>query len=437
MEKDFFTELLRRELIVAMGCTEPAAAALAGAAAYRAFAREPEEVLIRASRDIIKNAMNVGLPNTCLRGIGAAVALGIAGGDTEKGLSILSGIDRGWEAKAKALLDSGRLRLELAERTPPVFIEVRLRAGEQSLSALIRNVHTEVTIRKNGKASAAEPPATDPAAKQPGEAGQFTLEDIFAYVDSVPLGDIAFLAEAAKTNLNLALHSVKTGYGIQVGKTMFGEGREMDYPEQGAALAAAASDARMAGCSMPVVINSGSGNQGITISVPLLVLARGIGSSEEELLRALALANLTALMVTSHKGRLSALCGAFTAAMGTAAGYVKLLGPRLGKGGYADEYGAVGRSINIMTGNLMGIVCDGAKGSCALKIYSCVQAAAMSAKLALAGRTVPDHEGLPGSSPEDTMGVLEEISHEGMVPLDKSILKIMLERKNQQARRKH
>ncbi|MDR1905084.1 MAG: L-serine ammonia-lyase, iron-sulfur-dependent, subunit alpha [Treponema sp.] len=411
------TRLLKRELLVSMGCTEPAAAALAAAAARHALGIPPQAVRIRASRDIIKNAMHAGIPHSTFKGINAAAALGVSVGDPAKGLNILSCIGPEDEERAAALLRSGCIELELAEGTPPVFIEVKVQAEGHSATARIQGEHSQVVILKDSGGE------TMPEYIQSGESyPELSPEALYDYALHVPFAEIRFLIEGARTNYAIAEHSVKTGYGIQVGKTML-EQEGGDLFLRGASLAAAASDARMAGCSMPVVINSGSGNQGITISVPVLVLGEGLGRGEEEITRALCLAHLTALMMTARKDRLSALCGAFTAAVGTAAGYILLLG-----GGYDD----MTRCVNNMVGNLMGILCDGAKGSCALKIYSCVEAAAMGAKIALAGRSIPASEGVLGNNLEETLRTVRQISHEGMIPLDKTILNIMIQKRKQQ-----
>jgi L-cysteine desulfidase len=352
------------------------------------------------------------IPHSAFKGINAAVALGISGGDPARGLNILSGIRPEDEERASALLRSGCIELELAEGVPPVFIEVKLEAQGRSATARIQDEHSRVVILKDSDGETASEYI------QSGEAyPELTPEAIYNYAVHVPLAEIRFLLEGARTNYKLAEHSVMTGYGIQVGKTMLEQ--EDDLFRRGASLAAAASDARMAGCSMPVVINSGSGNQGITVSVPVLVLGEGMGHGEEDITRALCLAHLVALMMTARKDRLSALCGAFTAAVGTAAGYILLLG-----GGYED----MTRCINNMVGNLIGILCDGAKGSCALKIYSCVEAAAMGAKIALAGRSIPAAEGVLGNNLDETLRAVQQISHEGMIPLDKTILNIMMRR---------
>jgi L-cysteine desulfidase len=395
-----------------MGCTEPAAAALAAAAARQALGIPPQAVHIRASRDIIKNAMHAGIPHSAFKGINAAVALGISGGDPARGLNILSGIKSEDEEHAAALLESGCMELELAEGAPPVFIEVKLEAQGRSVTARIQDEHSRVVILKDSEGE-----LVSEYNRNRESYPKLTLEAIYDYAVHVPLAEVRFLLEGARINYKLAEHSVRTGYGIQVGKTMLEQ--EGDLFRRGASLAAAASDARMAGCSMPVVINSGSGNQGIAISVPVLVLGEGLGRSEEDIIRALCLAHLAALMMTARKDRLSALCGAFTAAVGTAAGYILLLG-----GGYED----MTRCINNMVGNLIGILCDGAKGSCALKIYSCVEAAAMGAKIALAGRSIPAAEGVLGNNLDETLRTVQQISHEGMIPLDKTILNIMMRR---------
>ena len=450
--ESFFLDFLKRELVTAMGCTEPAAAALAAASARKALGGFPEKIRVRASRDIIKNALHAGIPNSKIKGINAAVALGIARGDPKDGLNILAGLGNGEEELAQEILGSGKMSLELAEGEPPLFIEVWLEAGGRRAGSRIKKEHhrleiladSEFPAETSARAENSRALSSDAGSRDEGKvekaagAEPFTLEEIYQYASEAPFTDIAFLVNAARTNMELALHSVKTGYGIQVGKTMW-ETAGREPPEsaptpgewgpmeslfrQGAALAAAASDARMAGCSMPVVINSGSGNQGITISVPILVLAQGLGRGEEETARALCLANLTALLMTARKDRLSALCGAFTAAAGTAAGYIRLL-----NGDYRD----LERCISNMAGNLIGLLCDGAKGSCAMKIYSCVEAAAMGAKIALAGHSIPAAEGILGNNIDETLEIIERLSHEGMIPLDKTVLNIMLEKERRE-----
>jgi L-cysteine desulfidase len=415
--EEFFMDLFRRELLTAMGCTEPAAAALAAAAAREHLGVPPDTVLIRASRDIIKNAMNVGLPNTPLKGIGAAAALGIAIGSPAHGLNILSGLTEAEEQEAARLNRSGAIKLELVEEVPPVFVEVLLTRGDRTAGARIEDKHDKVTVFDGSGGSWSN--RVEPEQKT----DVLTPENVFAFTNTVALEKIDFLMDLAEVNLKLAEHAIETGYGIKVGKTMLHcAGGGTDPFHRGASLAAAASDARMAGCSKPVVINSGSGNQGITVSVPVLTLARELKKNRDETVRALCLSQLTALMLTARKGRLSALCGAFTAAAGTGAGFVRILG-----GG--DD--AVMCCIKNMVGNLMGMICDGAKGSCALKIYTCVKAAELSARLAMAGNSIPDSEGILGASMEDTLDIVERISHQGMIPLDKTILEIMLKKRNE------
>jgi L-cysteine desulfidase len=414
-EKSFLS-LFQEELLTAMGCTEPAAVALAGAAARESLGALPEMILIRASRDIIKNTMNVGIPNTPLKGITAAAALGIAIGNPAGGLNILSALSEEQESAAAQLTRSGTIKLELVRDVPSVFIEIRLGRGRRTITARIVDKHDRVEIFDDHKEMVSN------YSKLEDRTGLLMPEKIFTFVNAVGFEKIEFLIDAAEVNLNLAEHSASVGYGIKVGKTMLSGGcDEKDLFHLGASLAAAASDARMAGCSKPVIINSGSGNQGITVSVPVLILARGLGKSRDETARALCLSQLIALMLTGRKDRLSALCGVFTAAVGTGAGFVRIMGGN-------DQ--AVIYCIKNMIGNLMGMICDGAKGSCALKIYTCVKAAELSARLAMAGNSIPDSEGILANRLEDTLNIVEKISCQGMIPLDETILEIMLEKEN-------
>jgi L-cysteine desulfidase len=418
-----YLNLLKKELVKAMGCTEPVATVLIAATVREAFGQSPSKVVIRASRETIKNAMHASIPNTTLKGMEAAVALGLVSGDVTSGLNILSTLEVNAQEKAEALLGKGIIELTLVEGVPPLFIEVRLVASDKVLGARVINNHSKVEVLEGEEL---DRPIFFKAEIEDVGNINYGLSDIYEFVSTVPFSEIGFLLNAAKTNMEIANYSLEQGYGIGVGKiTLDSYKKGVDEGINsidrlfriGASMAAAASDARMSGCPMPVVINSGSGNQGITVSVPLSVMAEGLNSDGEKLARALCIAHLVALMITEKKGRLSALCGAFTAAIGTATGYLWLLG---------GTYGDIESCIDIMIANLIGILCDGAKVSCALKIYSCVEAASLAVKIALAGSTVPKAEGVLGNTREETLEALEHISQEGMVHLDKAVLFLLL-----------
>lgn len=416
------TELLKRELIIAMGCTEPAAAALAGAKAKSVLKEEPISIHIHASRDMVKNAMGVGIPNSSFHGIQAAVCLGIASGDADNGLSLLAHIDTERQSTAVPYIKIAKLCI--CTEVPPVYIKVELASRNHSASCEISTEHNHVSLLMlDGEKIIDEQKISD--SKHPFTQRNvlpLSIEQIFDYATHIDFRRIAFLLDAARTNMTIAYHSIKQNYGLSVGKTAM-EGLPA-VPETysdaiaiGAALSAGAADARMAGCAMPVVINSGSGNQGITCSVPLIVLAGYVKAGEEQLARALAISQLEALSLTSHKDRLSALCGAFTAAIGTSCGMAYLMG------GSIKE---MEMAVKTMVSNLAGIICDGAKESCALKIHSCVQAAGLSSKLACKGLAPADTSGIVGQDYQDTIGHLERLSKEGMRETDELILNIML-----------
>lgn len=426
---DDMLAVLKKELIVAMGCTEPAAAALAGATAAtilrREFALEPERLSVAASRDLIKNAMSVGLPNSSLRGIKAAVVLGAVSGDPQDGLAVLAGITPEAEIRARAFLDGDRIDLTLRESAPAIFIEVTALAGGHEAVATFAHLHDKLEslcvdgverIRPaGGKADVSSgKPVIFPN-------GYPSFAQMIDFADSVDPDALSFLVHAAVVNMRLSEHSLCEHYGIEVGRQSmtFAGNRSaiIDALNIATAKAAAASDARMAGSALPVVINSGSGNQGITATVPVAVLAERIGASGESLARALALSSIVAITIASRKERLSSLCGAFTAAIGTTCGFVRLLG-----GGKEQ----MNRAVNNMVGNLTGIICDGAKGTCALKIDSAVHAAALSALMAMDGKGAPADAGIVGVDADASIDHLERIVCEGMGLTDRTILDIML-----------
>lgn len=425
MNKNNFINLLKKEMVVAMGCTEPAAAALTGAKAAQLLGCKPNKIKIFASRDMIKNVMGVGIPNCSLRGIQAAVCLGICGGNPELSLSILSVVTEEQQKAATEYVNYATL--ELIENVPPVYIKVAMEGDGHTSECVISYVHDNFTsLKKDGEELCKSAKCKDNninemiAARK--EIGKLTITEIMSFVNNVSLDEVEFVLEGAKTNMSLAKHSIENSYGLAVGKAVL-DGETLtpnsltEAFKKASAFAAAASDARMSGCPKAVVINSGSGNQGITCSVPILIMAEYLEADELKTVRALCISQLVALMLTARKDRLSALCGALTAAIGTSCGFVYLM-----DGGLKE----MDLSIHNMVANLTGIVCDGAKNTCALKIYSCVDAAALSCKMGLAGFAPGKESGIIGDDYAHTIDNLARISHEGMQQTDKTILSIML-----------
>ncbi|MGI6623676.1 MAG: serine dehydratase subunit alpha family protein [Acetivibrionales bacterium] len=419
--------LLKKEMVVAMGCTEPAASALAGAKAFEILGCEPEKINIYASRDMIKNAMGVGIPNCSMRGIQAAVCLGISGGDPENKLSILKVITEEQQKKAAEYLSFTELKM--VEDVPPVYIKVELLGGGHSTECEISYEHDKFTSLKKDGVELQNISRDDINAKSQDhimsreELIHLTLSDIVKFAETIPPNEIAFVLEGARINMELARHSAENSYGLTVGKIVLQEIQDnpktlSEAVDRGAGLAAAASDARMSGCSKAVVINSGSGNQGITCSVPVIALAEYLGASELDTTRALCISQLVALTLTARKERLSALCGAFTAAIGASCGFIYLLG---------GTQKQMDMAMRTMVANLTGIICDGAKDTCALKIYSCLEAAGLSCKLAMADLAPSSESGIVGDDSNETVKHLARICHEGMLETDKTILSIMLE----------
>lgn len=418
------TELLKKEMLPAMGCTEPAASALAGAKAREILGTpDVETIQVFASRDMVKNAMGVGIPNCELKGITAAVALGVAGGDTSKALSILSDVSSEQIEKAKQY----NVSLELVENVVPLYVSVKITdcKGNNAV-ATVSGEHDRFShIEKNGKVTVDLP--LEEKHEYSGNKDLFkalTLDEIISYANSVDVSQLGFIKDAVKINMEIAMNSNTQGFGLEVGKTT---SEEVLNPtslaqafELGASLAAAGSDARMSGCSMPVIINSGSGNQGITVTVPVKTVGTFLKSSEEKIIRAVCVSELVGLALTARKNRLSALCGAFTASIGTACAYIYLLD--------GDRH-VMDRAINTMVGNLTGIICDGAKSTCALKIYSCLEAAALSVKLAFKGFSPAEESGIVGHDSLESITYLSKISSEGMLETDKTIVSIMLNKK--------
>ena len=426
MEQEKIIRLLREEMVVAMGCTEPAASALAGSKARELLGALPERLTVYASRDMVKNAMSVGIPNCTERGLLTAVCLGVYSQAEKKDLSILSTVDEGQRQSAARLAE--RSRLELVEQVPPVYVRVAAEGGGHTASCTVSIQHDHFSqLTRDGEILFQEQAH---GSAEGGDAADFSIINtldvrrILEFATTVDKEQVAFVLESARTNRSLAHYSIEHDCGLKIARTALS-----DLPEKpethsqamtyAAAYAAAGSDARMSGCPKAVVINSGSGNQGITCTVPVLILAEYLNSDEDKLIEALCISELVGLLITARKDRLSALCGAFTAAMGAGCGMVRLMD------GGIEEMNLV---IRTMVGNLAGIVCDGAKTSCALKIYSSVEAAALAVRMAFNGDAPGRESGIIGADAMESIDNLMNISHNGMVDTDKVILSIMLDK---------
>ena len=415
--------ILEREIIEAMGCTEPAAAALAGAKAAELFGMRPEHGVAVVSPNMMKNAMGVTIPNSSLHGIKAAVTLGIAIRDSSAGLSVLSTVTD----KERSEAETFPLEVRIDESAPSLYVKVMVYGAGHSASAVISGEHDRFTSLELDGRALPDAPMFFPECKSFSEddfLATLTIGDVLEYASDLSPVIVALLKKAVDKNKAISNAGLTEEWGLSVGRLMNenvkGTPSTLDEAMRKAAAAAAAgSDARMAGSALPVMINSGSGNQGITVTVPVAVVAEYLKKSESEMIAAVSISELIGIILTSHKDRLSALCGAFTAAIGTSCAYAWLLG---------GDVSTLDATINNMVGNLSGIICDGAKDTCALKIYSSLIAASVAVELALCGKHAGGEAGIVGDDSLASIDHLTRISHEGMEQTNRTILQIMLEK---------
>ena len=417
-----FTQILAEELQPALGCTEPIAIAYCAAVVRKTLGAMPEHMDIATSGNIIKNVKAVTVPNSGgMKGIEAAACLGALAGRDDLVLEVLSCVDDEARAKAAHLVCSGVCSLSLAKDVPSLYIDITGRAGGHSVRCTVAGEHTNITHLEKDGTVILDKKARCATSDGQGKADRSLLSvcRIIDYAKSVGIEEIApILERQIECNVAIAKEGLSRKYGVSVGRTLLTHYDAGDVRIRARAMAAAGSDARMSGCPLPVVINSGSGNQGLTVSLPVIEYARAYGKSHEELLRALALSNLTAIHQKRYIGPLSAFCGAVNAATGAAAGICFLLG------GSDDE---ISQTITDVLANVGGIVCDGAKPSCAAKISSALEAAILSYEMTKEGNCFKRGEGLVGRDIEATIESFGRVGREGMKETDNEILKIMLE----------
>ena len=430
-------DLLNRELICALGCTEPIAVAYAAALARRVLDTEPERLAVRCSGNIIKNVKSVTVPNSGgMRGVEAAAVLGAVAGNADGALEVLEGVGDTARARAAELLARpGYCDVALAEGVPNLYIEVRAEAVGHTAEVTIAKHHTNVVrctldgapyregcprARLAGVVCDGKCPADHAAPSEDGSSCAFpvtSLDDILYLADS---GDIeparAALERQIALNAAISQEGLDNPWGAEVGRTLLAT-RGDDLACRARARAAAGSDARMSGCALPVAIVCGSGNQGITTCLPVLTYAEELDIAGDRLLRALALSDLVAIHVKSYIGALSAFCGVVCAACGAGAAITWM------RGGTCEQVGAT--IVNTL-GNVGGIVCDGAKASCAAKISAAVDAAILGHDMAMAGRGFKAGEGVVQDTVEQTIAAMGYVGRVGMQPTDVEILNIMI-----------
>lgn len=413
-----YTALLNSELKMATGCTEPIAIAYAGARLRQVLGEIPEHCTVYCSGNIVKNVFAVTVPNSGgAKGIDTAALLGIIGGDADSVLDVLHAVTPEDIALMNKLIDEKICDCELVEGVENLYVRIEAKAGENSALVEIKDYHSNITrIEKNGEVLfSAEEDGTEASAI---DKTLLNVRDIFEYANTVELDDIKdVLLNQIKCNKAIAEEGLKNPWGSQVGRTIYEHDLGKSVWNKARAYAAAGSDARMNGCPMPVVINSGSGNQGMTVSLPIYVYAEDMGVSEELMLRALALANLISLHQKRYIGSLSAYCGAVSAATGAACGIAYMQG-----GDYKLICDVITNSINT-TG---GMVCDGAKSSCAAKIATALDMALLSYEMSKKDRAFMPGEGLVEDNIEETIANVGRMGRDGMKSTDVEILKIML-----------
>ena len=427
--KAAYSRILKKELVTAMGCTEPIAIAYAAAKCREILGAMPETCHVRCSGNIVKNVMGVTVPNSGgMKGIDVAATLGILGGDAGRDLEVLQSVTEEHIEEAKVLLENNFCTCALEQGVENLYILIRLTAGEEEAVVEIRNYHKNITrIEKNGEVLfQQERSCTEIAVKDDPDKALLNIADILEFAEAPDEETLQLMEYQLRYNLAIAREGMEHRYGAQVGRTLLRGIRTLnpDTARAGAkAYAAAGSDARMNVCAMPVVINSGSGNQGLTASLPVKIYADAYGIGRERMLRSLVVSNLIAIHQKQYIGSLSAYCGAVSAACGAGAAIAYLLGE---KQSATELYRQVADTITNTIATVGGMVCDGAKSSCAAKIATAVDCAITAYELSRYGNVFQPGEGLVMESVEDTIESVGRMGREGMHATDLEILQIML-----------
>lgn len=425
-EQKQIIDLINREVIPAIGCTEPVAVSLCTARAAELLGCRPDKIELQLSANIIKNAMGVGIPGTGMIGLPIAVALGALIGKSEYQLEVLRDCNDEAVALGQSFIDEGRISISLKDTTETLYIEVHCSADGHNSTAIISGSHTHFSyLEKDGQVLHKDEQTASSSTNTTDDIS-LTLRRVWDFAMNTDLNDLRFILKTKQLNDEVSRTSLNNHFGHEVGRTikesvkkynMFDDCTYMHILSR----TAAACDARMAGCPMAVMSNSGSGNQGISATMPIVTYADDNNATEEQLIRALTLSHLTVIYIKQSLGRLSALCGCVVAATGSAAGLTYLMG-----GNYTNvEY-----AVKNMVATLTGMLCDGAKPSCALKVASGVSTAAICAMLAMDNKTVTEVEGIIDQSVDKSIHNMTSVGCKGMQATDKLVLQIMTSKNN-------
>jgi len=414
-----FVAILKEELRPAMGCTEPIALAYAGAKAREVLGTLPERIDVLVSGNIIKNVKSVVVPNTGgLRGIAAAVCAGVVAGDAGKQLEVIASVSREKQTQLKEYMREVTINISPSESALVFDIDLTLYAGEDTARVRIVNHHTNIVhISRNGVVEL-EMPVEESSEDNLTDKSCLSIERIVEFADVLDVNDVKeFVGRQLQYNMAIAKEGLAGNWGANIGSVILNQQGTADN-RRAAAWAAAGSDARMSGCEMPVIILSGSGNQGITASVPVAIYAQAFGASEEELIKAVAVSDLVTVHQKTGIGRLSAYCGAISAGVGAGAGIAYLHGGR-------KE--AVAHTVVNAVAILSGTICDGAKPSCAAKIAAAVDAGILGYNMYLENQQFYGGDGIVTKGADRTVSNIGRLAREGMRETDTTILKIMLD----------
>lgn len=413
-------DLVKREVVPAIGCTEPIAVSLCVARATELLGVQPERIDVRLSANILKNAMGVGIPGTGMIGLPIAIALGALVGRSEYGLEVLKDATPEAVEHGCKYIDEHAIAIDLKQGIDEkLYIEVEVFASEKRAVAIISGGHTNFVFLQQGDEVLLDARVGQSAGEGSSDE-ELTLRTVYEFAVNSPLEEIEFIMESKRLNKAAAESAFVGDFGHSLGKTLRNE-RELKIMGDSIfsriiSYTAAACDARMGGAMVPVMSNSGSGNQGITATLPVVVYGEECGASHEQMVRALMLSHLTVIYIKQSLGRLSALCGCVVAAAGSSCGITYLMG-----GGFEE----VAMAVKNMIANLTGMICDGAKPSCALKLASGVSTAVLSAMMAMEHRCVSKLEGIIDDDVDRSIRNLTTIGREGMNETDSLILDIM------------